>query len=63
MATTKYSYPFNNTATPDESNNVMNFTIAKGVNDTAPVKTISHNTLNDAFKTIYQTQSSTTVNV
>ena len=46
------------------STKLQNFTIAQGVNNTdSTVKTISHNTVNDAFKTTYQNANSTTVNV
>ena len=42
---------------------LRNFTIAQGVNNTSTVKTISHNTVNDAFKTTYQSSNSQIINV
>ena len=45
---------------------LRNFTIAQGVNngiDESQRKTISHDTVNDTFKTTYQNAASTTVNV
>ena len=42
---------------------LRNFTIAQGVNNTETYKTISHNSINDAFKTTYQNKNSTTVNL
>lgn len=42
---------------------LRNITIAQGVNNTTTVKSISHNTANDTFKTIYQNANSKTVNV
>lgn len=42
---------------------LMNFTIAQGVNNTTTVKTISHDTVNDTFKTTYQPANSVVVNI
>ena len=41
----------------------MNFTIAQGINNTETVKTISHDTVNDTFKTTYQPANSVVVNI
>jgi glutaredoxin 2 len=53
--------------TTSVSSIIRNFTIAQGVNTDAATenqrKTISHNTTNDTFRTIYQNASSKTVNV
>ena len=54
------------TQTTSVSSTIRNFTIAQGVNNAASEnqrKTISHNTTNDTFRTIYQNASSQTVNV
>ena len=51
------------TETTGSSQVLRNFTIAQGVNNTTQVKTISHNTVNDTFKTTYQNANSKTVNV
>ena len=51
------------TKTTGSSQVLRNFTIAQGVNNTTQVKTISHNTVNDTFKTTYQNANSKTVNV
>ena len=51
------------TQTTSSSNVLRNIKIAQGVNNTTKRKTISHNTVNDTFKTVYQNASSTTVNV
>lgn len=42
---------------------LRNITIAQGVNNTTTVKTISHPTANNTFKTIYQNAASRAVNV
>jgi hypothetical protein len=42
---------------------LRNITIAQGVNNSTTVKTISHNTLNDAFKTTYQSTNSQVINI
>ena len=42
---------------------LRNFTIAQGVNNGTTRKTISHDTTNDTFKTIYQNANSKTVDV
>ena len=42
------------TATVDTQNKLRNITIAQGVNNTSTLKTISHNTTNDIFRTTYQ---------
>ena len=49
--------------TTSSSNVLRNFTISQGVNNTTTRKTISHDTVNDTFKTTYQNSSSTTINV
>lgn len=51
------------TNTTNNSNKLRNITIAQGVNNTSTVKTISHNTVNDTFRTVYQSTGSTVVNV
>lgn len=51
------------TQTTSVSSIIRNFTIAQGVNNATSEKTISHNTTNDTFRTIYQNASSQTVNV
>ena len=42
---------------------LRNITIAQGVNNTTTVKSISHNTANNTFKTIYQNAASRAVDV
>lgn len=53
--------------TTGSSQLLRNFTIAQGVNNDAvresQRKTISHNGINDTFKTTYQNANSKTVNV
>lgn len=56
--------------TTSSSSPLKNITIAQGVNNAtsagtnnANVKTISHNTVNDTFRTVYQSADSQTVNV
>ena len=52
--------------TTSSSSKLRNFTIAQGVNNGVSEgerKTISHNTVNDTFKTTYQNANSKTVNV
>ena len=49
--------------TTSSSNLLRNITIAQGVNNTTTVKSISHNTANDTFKTIYQNAASRAANV
>ena len=54
------------TQTTSSGLKLRNFTIAQGVNNAASEeqrKTISHDTTNDTFRTIYQNASSQTVNV
>jgi hypothetical protein len=51
------------TQTTSDSNWIQNITVAKGTNTTTTVKTISHDTLNNAFKTTYQNSNSAIVNV
>ena len=51
------------TETTSSSLKLRNFTIAQGVNNTPNVKTIHHNTVNDTFKTTYQSANSKTANV
>lgn len=51
------------TQTTSLSMKLCNFTVSQGVNNSATVKTISHNTVNDTFKTTYQNSSSTVVNI
>jgi len=51
------------TQTPTQSTPLRNITIAQGVNNTTPYKTISHNTLNDTFRTVYQPTDSRVVSV
>lgn len=43
------------TQTPTSNTSLRNITIAQGVNNTSTTKTISHNTLNDTFRTTYTT--------
>ena len=49
--------------TTSQSSILRNFTIAQGVNNTTNPKTISHNTVNDIFKTTYQNPDSKTADV
>ena len=52
------------TQTTNSINDLRNFTIAQGVNDSGTaVKTISHNTTRDNFRTVYQPVNSQTVDV
>ncbi len=51
------------TKTINTANRLQNITIAHGVNNTTTRKTISHNTVNDTFRTIYQAATSVVVNV
>ena len=54
------------TQTTSPSKVLRNITIAQGVNTdgtSSNKKTISHNTVNDTFKTTYQAAASTVVNV
>ena len=51
------------TQTTSSANVLQNITIAQGVNNTNTEKTISHNSVNDAFKTTYQAAASTVVDV
>lgn len=51
------------TATSSPQIQIQNFTISQGTNTTNVVKTISHNTTGDTFKTIYQNPNSVIVNV
>lgn len=51
------------TATTSDTFRLENFAIALGVNNGGSMKTISHNTTNDTFKTTYQNSNSTTKNV
>lgn len=50
------------TATTDSSNLLRNITIAQGVNNITTNKSISHDTVNDTFKTTYQSANSVVVN-
>ena len=51
------------TATTSSRSPLRNITIAQGVNNTSTVKTISHNTVNDTFKTTYQPADSQVISV
>lgn len=51
------------TQTTSESNKLQNFTIAQGVAPSGTTKTISHNTVNDTFRTVYQPVNSVIVSV
>ena len=51
------------TQTTSSSNKIKNVKIAQGVNNTTTYKTISHNTVNDAFQTVYQSANSVIVSV
>ena len=49
--------------TTSSSNLLRNITIAQGVNNTTTVKSISHNTANNTFKTTYKNAASREVDV
>ena len=51
------------TKTTSSSQVLRNFTVAQGVNNSNSTKTISHNTTNDTFKTIYKPVNSVEVSV
>ena len=51
------------TQTTSPNATLTRITIAQGTNNTTTVKTISHNTLNDTFRTVYQPVNSVTVSV
>ena len=51
------------TKTTSSSNILQNFTVAQGVNNTTTRKTISHNTVNDTFQTIYKPVNSVEVSI
>ena len=51
------------TQTTSGSNMLRNFTLAQGCNNTTTRKTISHNSVNDTFKTTYQPTNSQVVSV
>ena len=51
------------TQTTSSSNYIQNVTIAQGVNETYSYKTISHNTVNDTFRTVYQPANSQIISV
>ena len=51
------------TATTSSRNPLRNITIAQGVNNTTTNKPISHNSVNDTFKTTYQPANSVVVNL
>ncbi len=51
------------TQTPANTRPLRNITIAQGVNNTDTAKTISHNTLNNTYRTVYQPINSVTVSV
>ena len=51
------------TQTTSSANALQNFKIAQGVNNTGVTKTISHDTVNDTFQTIYKPVGSTEVEV
>lgn len=51
------------TQTTSNNNYLRNITIAQGVNNTTTQKTISHNTVNDTFKTTYQSVNSQVISV
>ena len=57
------SIKITSTETSNSVNVLRNITIAMGVNNTNTFKTISHNTLNDTFRTVYQPTNSVTVSV
>ena len=58
-----HNITLSSTATTSLSNPLRNITIAQGVNNTDTNKEISHNTVNDTFKTTYQSANSVVVNV
>ena len=51
------------TQTTSDANKLRNFTIAQGVNNSTTLKTISHNTINDTFKTTYQPANSQVITI
>lgn len=51
------------TKTPTINSPLRNITISQGVNNTNVMKTISHNTIGDTFRTVYQPINSVTVSV
>lgn len=51
------------TQTTSYSSLLGNISIAQGVNNVSTVKTISHDSVNNQFKTTYQSSGSTTINV
>ena len=51
------------TITSSQTGLLRNITIAQGVNNTTTVKTISHDTINDTFQTIYRPANSQIVSV
>jgi len=51
------------TQTTSSSALLRNITIAQGVNNTTTTKTISHNTVNDTFQTVYQPANSQVISV
>jgi hypothetical protein len=51
------------TQTTSSSNIIRNIKIAQGVNNTNTWKTITHNTVNDTFQTVYQPANSQTISV
>lgn len=51
------------TQSPTNSNPLCNITIAQGVNNSDTTKTISHDTLNDNFQTIYKPVNSVEISV
>ena len=51
------------TANTSDVNVLRNITIAQGVNNTTTMKTISHNTVNDTFRTIYKPANSEEVTI
>ena len=51
------------TQTTSSSNKLQNIKISQGVNNSTTARTISHNTVNDTFQTVYQNANSTVVNV
>lgn len=51
------------TQTTSPSNYIQNVKITQGVNNTMTYKTISHNTVNDTFQTVYQPANSVIVSV
>jgi hypothetical protein len=51
------------TQTTSSSNVLRNIKIAQGVNNTSTMKTISHNTVNDTFQTVYQPVNSQIISV